>query len=185
MPQFGVAQGYEVVELDFNSPASDYSPVPYKGGIVFCSNRRHDVVTTHMDRSKELSTNLWFVELGDKPKAPKLFAPSLKSIYNEGPMSMCSSGKDLYFTANLDPEVTNRSKKADAPLGIFKCTWTSEGWSDPIPFEFNSPNGTFHCAHPALSPDGQYMYFSSDRPGGFGESDIYVCSKIENGWSTP
>lgn len=185
LPDVSNAQGYEVVELDFNSPASDYSPVPYKEGIIFCSNRRHDVVSTHVDRSKELSTNLWFVELSDKAKQPKLFAPSLKSIFNEGPMSLSSSGKELYFTANLDPEVTNNSKKADAPLGIFKCVWTSDGWSDPESFQYNSPDGTFHCAHPALSPDGQYLYFSSDRPGGHGESDIYVCSKTEEGWGKP
>jgi Tol biopolymer transport system component len=47
---------------------------------------------------------------------------------------------------------------------------TAQGWSAATPAPFNSPGRDFD---PAFSADGRYVYFCSDRPGGFGGDDIY------------
>ena len=39
--------------------------------------------------------------------------------------------------------------------------------------------------HPALSPDGNTLYFVSDMPGGYGETDIYFCKRTGDAWSDP
>lgn len=50
---------------------------------------------------------------------------------------------------------------------------TAGGWSDPAPAPFNGPGEDFD---PAFSPDGRQVYFHSERPGGFGGTDLYVVS---------
>ena len=48
---------------------------------------------------------------------------------------------------------------------------------------FNSDN--YSTGHPALSPDDKRLYFASDRPGGFGGTDIYVSKWVDGQWSEP
>jgi outer membrane protein OmpA-like peptidoglycan-associated protein len=54
---------------------------------------------------------------------------------------------------------------------------------DIQPFEFN--NGDYNIAHACFTPDGNTIYFSSDKPGGFGRSDIYRSTYSNGAWSNP
>jgi len=57
-------------------------------------------------------------------------------------------------------------------------------WTDPEPFSINSVN--FNETHACFSPDGTELWFSSDRPGGYGGKDIYVSYLLPSGeWGTP
>jgi outer membrane protein OmpA-like peptidoglycan-associated protein len=62
---------------------------------------------------------------------------------------------------------------------------TPEGWSAPDNLGRNF-NTEFWESAPSLSPDKRDLYFTSNRPGGYGGNDIYVCHREENGrWSAP
>jgi hypothetical protein len=56
-------------------------------------------------------------------------------------------------------------------LDIWERHRVGDGWSTPKPVAFNTESEDFD---PAFSPDGKQVYFHSDRPGGFGRTDIYV-----------
>jgi dipeptidyl aminopeptidase/acylaminoacyl peptidase len=56
-------------------------------------------------------------------------------------------------------------------LDIWQRRRVGDGWSEPTPVPFNTPGEDFD---PAFSPDGRQVYFHSDRPGGYGASDLYV-----------
>jgi Outer membrane protein and related peptidoglycan-associated (lipo)proteins len=56
-------------------------------------------------------------------------------------------------------------------------------WSEPEPLPFN--NNEFDDCHPAISIDGDKLFFASNRPGGFGGMDIYVAYKVGESWSEP
>lgn len=59
----------------------------------------------------------------------------------------------------------------------------SGDWGAPVPVaEVNSVNNDFH---PFITSDGQHMYFSSERPSGIGEHDIYVSELVGSTWSAP
>ncbi|MBU1375861.1 MAG: hypothetical protein KKE02_23225 [Alphaproteobacteria bacterium] len=60
---------------------------------------------------------------------------------------------------------------APGQLDIWERHRVGEGWSKPAPVPFNTDGEDFD---PAFSPDGRQVYFHSDRPGGFGGTDIYV-----------
>jgi len=46
-------------------------------------------------------------------------------------------------------------------------------------------NSEHKDAHPFIDPDEKYLLFDSNRPGGFGDSDIYICFKEDKEWSDP
>jgi len=59
-------QSYAVERAEFNSDKDDdYSPVGYEDGLVFCSNRKHDVIVVYASPDNKESANLWFVGMTD------------------------------------------------------------------------------------------------------------------------
>jgi len=57
-------------------------------------------------------------------------------------------------------------------------------WVEPVPLSINSTN--FNETHACFSPDGNEIWFTSDRPGGYGGRDIYISHKLPNGtWGPP
>lgn len=82
-----------------------------------------------------------------------------------------------WFEIGSTTETVNR-------LEIYYAKYDNGKWGDVKKFEFNNPE--YSVGHPALSPDGNILYFSSDMPGGYGASDIYCCEKNADGtWSAP
>ncbi|TXT29149.1 MAG: OmpA/MotB domain-containing protein [Chitinophagaceae bacterium] len=66
---------------------------------------------------------------------------------------------------------------------LYISYYTPQGWSEPQNLG-SSINTEFWESSPALSPDKRVLYFSSNRPGGFGGSDLYVSYRQPNGkWS--
>lgn len=58
-------------------------------------------------------------------------------------------------------------------------------WSVPMNMGLRV-NGTYWDSEPCIAADGSVLYFSSDRPGGFGGRDIWVCRRGRDGaWETP
>jgi hypothetical protein len=71
-------------------------------------------------------------------------------------------------------------------LGDLYCSPLIAGrYSTPakLPYPVNVP--TYDDNNPFISPEGNLLLFSSERPGGFGGYDIYVSKKIDGSWSTP
>ena len=56
-------------------------------------------------------------------------------------------------------------------------------WENETLLPFN--NSDYSCGHPALSTDGQRLYFVSNMPGGSGGTDIYVVEKNGKSWGSP
>lgn len=64
---------------------------------------------------------------------------------------------------------------------IWQSRRTSAGWSSATPVAFNSPQNDFD---PAFSPDGRFVYFFSNRPGGLGGDDLYRVSVLRHGFGS-
>ncbi|WP_314336746.1 OmpA family protein [Capnocytophaga leadbetteri] len=101
------------------------------------------------------------------------YAPELRSMFNESTAALTRDGNTIYFTRN---NVVNRkvgmSQQKVILLKIFKATKGADGkWSNITPLPFNSDD--YSVAHPTLSADDKYLYFSSDMQGTFGQADIF------------
>jgi len=67
---------------------------------------------------------------------------------------------------------------------IYKSVYTPSGWSEPENLGANI-NTDFWESSPSLSPDNRELYFSSNRPGGYGGKDLYVSYRGADGRWTP
>ncbi|AUD02038.1 carboxypeptidase regulatory-like domain-containing protein [Spirosoma pollinicola] len=117
------------------------------------------------------------------------FSRTLNTKYHEGPATFTKDGSRVIFTRNNFNEGQYRqSTDGVNKLKLFTATQTNGTWSKAEELPFNSDE--YSTGHPALSkgangePD-QLLYFASDRPGGFGGTDIYVSKWTNGKWGDP
>ena len=123
--------------------------------------------------------SLYEVELDDKNVAtgsPKKIKGKLNSEFHESSPTYTKDGNTIYFTRS---NITYTHRNKDQNLKIYRSEKIDGKWQEAEELNFNSD--LYSSAHPALSPDESKLYFSSDRPGGFGESDLYVSQIGEDG----
>ncbi|GAB3904132.1 hypothetical protein GCM10028803_33620 [Larkinella knui] len=114
----------------------------------------------------------------------KPFERALNTKYHEGPVAFTKDGSKVIFTRNN----YNKGKYRESADGINKLKlYVAESqkgsWGDAEELPFNSDD--FSTGHPALSPDDNLLFFASDRPGGFGGTDLYVSRFADGKWSEP
>ncbi|HNY08401.1 MAG TPA: OmpA family protein [Tenuifilaceae bacterium] len=93
----------------------------------------------------------------------------LSTVFNEGAQSLSSDGKTMYYTI------------CQGDCDLYFSTINSDGsWGHPLklPPAINTEKSSEK--QPSISPDGQMLYFVSNRPGGLGGFDIWVSVKNPN-----
>lgn len=112
------------------------------------------------------------------------FGKSINTRYHEGPATFTSDGSRIIFTRNnYNDGQARRSTDGVNKLKLYTASQINGNWSEATELPFNSDE--FSTGHPALSADNKRLYFASDRPGGFGGSDIYVSFWKNGTWSEP
>jgi peptidoglycan-associated lipoprotein len=90
----------------------------------------------------------------------------LNTEFDEGIISFSPDGQTMYLTR------ANRSETSNTTVEIYTSRRSDATWSAPQKFEVISDTISA-VGHPAVSPDGKYLYFASDMPGGYGGKDIW------------
>lgn len=90
----------------------------------------------------------------------------LNTPFDEGVVSFSPDGQTMYLT------LAKRSLEANTSVEICTSRRSDASWSAPQKLEITGDTLSAF-GHPAVSPDGTYLYFSSDMPGGFGGKDIW------------
>ena len=183
---FSQKEPFIVKRVSFSSGIDDeFSPVFYKDGIVFCSNKRDNSLIVFKGDESRLF-NMFYTAARGKNNwiQPSLFSKELKTGLNAGPATFNPSGNIMYFNRNnhVVNGIRNVSDTTNK-LGIFSAEKVNGIWSGVKPFSRNDPSYTF-CT-PSITSDGKRIYFSSDMPGGFGGMDLYYCDSLDTGWSPP
>ena len=179
----------QINKLPFNSNIyAEYGPMFYKNGLVFCSNRKTEVFAVTTTQDDEFLLNLYQVESRkeDKWDEAKLFSKELTSKLVAGPLTFNNTGDRIFFT-----RTKNIIKKTETDtveknfFGIYTAELNdSTVWGDVRPWDHNPDS--FHCGYPFLSDDGKVLFFSSNKPGGYGRYDIYTSELDDNGkWEEP
>ena len=92
---------------------------------------------------------------------------------NKGALSVSQDGEWMVFAGQL-------SQQSYKSFDIYISYYTPQGWSEPQSMGDNI-NTDFYETAPTLSPDKRALYFVSNRPGGYGGSDLYVSYRQPNG----
>ena len=125
-------------------------------------------------KAKQSNDSIKVLDVG-KP----IILEELSSKYHESNIVISKDGKTAYFTRdNFDGKRLVGDKNNISHLKIYKATKKGNFWGDTKELPFNS--NSFSCGHPALSPDEKTLYFVSDMPNGYGDTDIYKIAILEN-----
>lgn len=174
---------YKIDDAGINSEYSDYGSSFFGNKLVFTSARD----TGNFSKKKDKWTNQYFtnmyaseVSTDSVPGAPKKFAKKINTRFHEATPVFTKDGKTIYFTRN---NFNNGKKGKDSDkvtlLKIYKATLVDNEWDNAVELPFNSDD--YSTAHPALSPDEKTLYFSSNRPGTIGQSDLFKVKINEDG----
>jgi outer membrane protein OmpA-like peptidoglycan-associated protein len=178
---------YSVSKAPFSSDKYDeFSPVYYKKGIVFVTNRPSYTFSNFSSEQNSGLLKIYYTEsTGElKGEKAKLFSKELKTKFNDGPVTFNAKGDTIYFSRNLEVEgKLAELSTAKNKLGIFSALLVNEEWTKIRDLKIN--NEWYNVTAPCLSPDGKRLYFASDKPGGFGGSDLYYCDWKNDHWNNP
>lgn len=182
-----------------NSPSSEWGAVPAQNNtLIFTSD---SLRSTLFDKKDKLNKNTYgrtgnsfqklYVYAAGEKATIRQFSNVLNSFkYHVGPVILSSDQQTAYFTVtNAYPIVHTKDKISDfygsRRLELYTSQFKNGQWQLPVPFAFNDA-AHFSVGHPALSKDGNILYFTSDRPGGIGKTDIWYSEKaIDGSWGTP
>ena len=156
-----------------NSENQEYSPA-------FAIDEKTIYITKRMGNLSDNRPNedLYFAELNDESwDKVKDIGPPINTIENEGAFSISSDGNYIFFTS-----CSRNGGKGQCDIWL--TSKKNNRWYEPK--NLQSPiNTKYWESQPSISSDGRMLYFSSDRPGGYGGTDIWVSEFSNSGWSAP
>lgn len=231
------AKFWKVSLTDLNTSASEYSPVYYKGGLLFNSNRITDRPVKRVfpwDRTP--FTSLYYIRnlkdiknandhsigsllqgrnadipYNDDDTAPTAndtrtlgqFDPSVysdsaglsrvlntrvellygnvNSKYHEGPAAAFPDGSLIFTRNNYLKGKARTSENGINKLKLYIAAGNNLSAISEFPYNSNE----YSVGHPALTPDGDILIFSSDMPGGYGGTDLYYSVRSGTQWTRP
>lgn len=169
-------QQYQLELMDFNTGSSDYSPVVYKDKqLVFTSDRQSSTGDDTYNWTGNAFSDLFLVDL--QTNTVSQFSTTLNTADNEGTVAFNKEYTEVYFTRCYAP------KKEDAYCKLMVSEVNGNSWGPPRMLNFVEDGVNY--VQPALSEDGNSLYFASDHQDGWGGYDIYVSNRTADGWSQP
>ena len=151
-----------------NSTQSEYYPSFTIDDSTLVYTRRGEGIRENFIQSKKLKDNY---------SKSELINGQLNEEPSKGAINISQDGEWLIFAGNF-------SGKGFGDFDLYISYNTPQGWSNPINLGASINTG-FWESSPSLSPDKNVLYFSSNRPGGYGGRDLYASYRQANGkWST-
>jgi outer membrane protein OmpA-like peptidoglycan-associated protein len=185
---FGQPETYIIKKTSFSSDKYDeFSPVIYKNKLVFCTNRSLTKLMNYStDQDKGfIKINVFdTVDKSSSLQPVQLFSKDLTTKLNDGPVTFNPGGDTIYFSRNLvvDGKLSELSSVRNK-LGIFYAISNGAEWVKIRELRINSE--WYNVTTPWISPDGKKLYFASDKPGGYGGSDLYYSQWTKDYWDEP
>lgn len=155
----------------FNSRRADYAPmfVDRQADVLYFTTTNEKVKG---DKKSEITGmkngDIWVARKDEKGawQRPEPVEGELNSDRDEGIVSFSPDGSTMYLTK------ARREPNAPTGVEIYTSQRSDAQWSAPVKFEITADTLS-NYGHPAVSPDGTYLYFTSDMPGGSGGRDIW------------
>lgn len=163
---------YTVKKMDvFNSRRADYSPMLYGDDYeqLYFTSTRNEAEGTDISGITGMKAGDIFVSTKDdrgKWGKPEQIVSGLNTEYDEGACCFSVDQRVMYLTqCATDPNYPRYAT-------IVTSNRSDAAWSKATPLEITRDTLS-SFAHPAISPDGEWLYFVSDMPGGKGGLDIW------------
>lgn len=164
---------------EFNSRRADYCPVLAgdQWDRLYFSSTRNDALGDELSGITGAKPgDIFFSDKDDKGKwsKPQTIESGLNTEYDEGACCLSPDGSIMYLTQCLSDASYPRFAQ------IVTAQRSDASWGKTTPLLITNDTLSAY-AHPAVSPDGEWLYFVSDMPGGKGGLDIWRMRLTANG----
>lgn len=165
----------------FNSRRADYSPMYLDKSL----DQLYFTTTTEKSTGNHRSEitgmkkgDIWFATKNERGewKRPEPVEGELNTEVDEGTPAFTPDGQTMYLSR------ARRELNSNTGVEIYTSQRSDAKWSAPVKFEITADTISSY-AHPAVSPDGNWLYFTSDMPGGIGGKDIWRINLRERAGS--
>lgn len=164
---------------EFNSRRADFCPVLAgdQWDRLYFSSTRNDALGDELSGITGAKPgDIFFSDKDDKGKwsKPQTIESGLNTEYDEGACCLSPDGSTMYLTQCLSDASYPRFAQ------IVTAQRSDASWGKTTPLIITNDTLSSY-AHPAISPDGEWLYFVSDMPGGKGGLDIWRMRLTANG----
>ncbi len=101
---------------------------------------------------------------------------SINTSFFDGAATLTADGNMMFFVSD------RKGEKKSTDIYMVQREGKNWGTAKPLPDNINTPGRE---TTPYITPDGQYLFFSSDGLEGMGGTDIYVSRNLGDSWSDP
>ena len=174
-----------VIPFAQNSEVDDNAPIFWQNQILFSSDRNQGI---KLLKQKSGVTGRDYIQIYSASEGsnftyadPKPYSGKVNELNkNSSNISISADGTRAVFSRNSK----DANKKNTHTIQLFEMTSTDgKKWKNVKPVDFS--NNAYNFMHPALSPDGNTLFFVSDKGSGEGGTDIYVSYYKKEKWSRP
>ncbi len=183
----------KVVNLNSNTPFTDFGGFNSDDSFYFSSSTTNDLLFDKLKNRLYLWNEEPFLKIYQSKisrtndsvqvnEIQPISSDSIRSYTNhEGALVITRDGQTIYFTGNnvKDNDRTAYGKGGTSNLKIYRTKLLNGKWGGIEDLSINGKN--FSTGHPALSVDEKTLYFVSDRPGGYGKTDLYMVKLNSDG----
>ncbi|WP_289858805.1 hypothetical protein [uncultured Muribaculum sp.] len=166
----------------FNSRRADFAPMFLPGSdydiLYFTSTNEKVTGSRRSEITGMKKHDIWMARKNERGQweRPQPAEGELNTEHEEGIISFSPDGSTMYLTR------ARRELNAHTAVEIFTSQRSDASWSAPVKFEITADTLSSY-GHPAVSPDGNWLYFCSDMPGGYGGKDIWRINLKERAGS--
>jgi outer membrane protein OmpA-like peptidoglycan-associated protein len=179
---------FEVAQTNINSKGqSDFGAIVTNDNTLYFASTRNSSNKTD-NWNKQPYLDIYQATRDEKGVfSEPVQVKELNTSFHDGPITLSADGKTMFFARDGHSEGQyEKNKKSNIKVGqqgIYKATKVDGKWTNVEALPFNSTSYSF--TNPSLTNDGKTLYFASNMPGGFGESDLWKVSVETNGYGKP
>jgi len=179
-------EGVEVINMEaLNSEYEDFAPMPYGNKLMYTKAvRKHKpMFGVKLSEGTKMFTDVMSSTKNREGKFPtgkKLSDNANYKFFDGAPTFLDAGKKMIYSRSNLE----GKNKKDTIVLKIYEAVVDGDGYKSEKEIEsINSED--YSNTHPTASKDGKRLYFTSNRPGGYGGMDLWYCDNVDGTWGAP
>ncbi len=176
---------------NINTKYSEFGPAIFNKSIIFSSDRWLDLLDNNVyGWTNSGYLNIYstqpnnFDSFWSAMSSPKIMKKHFNQTYHDGPAFISSDNKSVYVTRTVRKE--GKKEKKGIRTYLLKIFYANIEKGKRMKFkQFFLNSNQYSVGHPTLSANSDQIIFSSDMPGGYGGSDLYICTLENNKWGEP